>query len=130
MESHESGPSGSQRFELAPGKTLPVPLLDLIARLTEPLGHTTSMQLVDQARVARVVSASSTNIDLLPGSLSPVRLPDGPTPGRALVMRGGVIQSEVMLWVNGGQLVALEQPWYSDDMPTAWPSAAEINLEG
>ncbi|WP_337001453.1 MULTISPECIES: hypothetical protein [unclassified Microbacterium] len=108
---------------------MPEELVALVEAVTAHLGDI-GRALVQQARVAKVVSYSSTNVDVItPPDVPEVALPNGPTPGQALVYTEGQMVGEVMVWVRDGRFIGLEQPWYTDDPPTMWPVAEQVRVE-
>lgn len=103
-------------------------MISLVGHVTAPLG-TLSLTLTHQAKLASILSASATDVELQTTSTAPaVELPDGPTPGRALEYSGDQIVSEVMVWIRSGRLIGLEQPWYTDEPPIDWPSTDQVRL--
>ena len=54
-------------------------------------------------------------------------LPDGPAPTAIAVTddRGEVI-GELLLWVRGGQVDNVEQPWFVDTPPTTLPTRDRV----
>jgi len=59
-----------------------------------------------------------------------VDLPNGPFPAQAFVPNSAECQGEVIIWINEGHLSALEYAWVSDDPPTRWPRADEMQVTG
>lgn len=107
--------------ELSPGGRLTDSLIALIAHLTAPLGETRNGVAL-QAAAATVLRASPTMLDVeVPPEIPEVALTDGPTPSQALVYDGDQLIGELLVWVRDGRLIGLEQAWYTDEPPTAWP---------
>jgi hypothetical protein len=59
-----------------------------------------------------------------------VAVPDGPFPVRAFVPNAHEYRGEILVWVQGGRLSGLEYAWVTDDPPTRWPLADEIEVAG
>jgi hypothetical protein len=55
-------------------------------------------------------------------------LPNGPFPAQALVPNSAEYQGEVIIWITDGHLSGLEYAWVSDDPPTTWPRADEMEV--
>lgn len=111
-----------------PVRRLPADVTRLLAHLTEPLGAA-SKALRQQANLATVVHYSATMIDVaVPSDADAVELPDGPIPSRALVYDEEQVVGELLVWVRGGRLVGLEQAWYTDDPPLAWPPLESVRV--
>jgi hypothetical protein len=55
-------------------------------------------------------------------------LPNGPFPARALVPNSAEYQGEVIIWITDGHLSGLEYAWLSDNPPTRWPRADEMEV--
>jgi hypothetical protein len=107
---------------------MPHELVALVEAATRHLGDL-GRALSRQARVARVVGFSSTNVDVsTPLDAPEVALPNGPTPGRAFVFSEGELVSEVMVWIRDGRFIGLEQPWYTDEPPKTWPLPEQVNV--
>lgn len=111
-----------------PGERLPDEIVALIAHITAPLGDK-SEALTRQAASATIIRASSTMLDVaVQGELPAAHLADGPTPGRALVYDGDQLVGEVLVWVGCGQLIGIEQAWFTDDAPSAWPTPDRVRV--
>lgn len=114
--------------QLNPGARLPAEILDLLAHVTAPLGKA-SVTLQRQAEVARVVRCSATMLDIaVPADRDEVELPDGPVPARALVYDHEQLVGELLVWVRNGRLIGLEQAWYTETPPRAWPSPESVRV--
>lgn len=112
-----------------PGATLPADVLRLIGHVTAHLGDA-STEILNQASAAKVLQYSATNIDVeVPPNLVMVPLANGPTPGRAMVYRESQLVSEVLVWIKNGRFIGLEQAWYTDEPPAAWPSPGNVRVE-
>lgn len=110
------------------GDHVPEALLRLVEHVASPLGPIRDA-IVAQVASAVVTAVSGSGIDLeVPERLPALNLPDGPTPGRALVYSGGEISSEVEIWIRDGHVVGLEQPWYTAQPPTGWPTKEQVHL--
>lgn len=114
---------------LSIGEPLSADIIELVEFVTSRLGEA-SRAVSAQSRAATVTSYSSTNIDVtVPAHVPAIGLPNGPTPGRAIVYVDGVVASEVMVWIRDGCLIGLEQPWYTEDTPDSWPRPEAVELE-
>lgn len=111
---------------IAIGEGLPNDILALVAHITSPLGEK-SAGLVRQAAAATVVDSSPTMLNVsVPLDVPSVALENGPTPGEALVYDNDRLVGEVLVWIREGRLIGLEQAWYTDDPPTAWPRPNQV----
>lgn len=114
---------------LSRGDHLPPNLVDIVSRIAEPLGEEAAI-LREQAESARVVEPSATMLDIeVPDTATRSSLPDGPVPGRAFYDRDDEAVSEILLWLRSGLLIGFEQAWYTDDPPTEWPPASDLEIE-
>jgi hypothetical protein len=57
-----------------------------------------------------------------------VDLPNGPFPAHAFVPNSAEYQGEVIIWITDGHLSGLEYAWVTDDPPTRWPRADEMEV--
>ena len=113
---------------LTPGSRLHAEMLQLIAHVTRLIGEA-SVTLQRQAEVAIVVRSSATMLDVtVPSDLPAVDLPDGPTPGRALVYEREQLVGEILVWIRDGRLIGVEQAWYTDEPPQAWPNPEAVRV--
>jgi hypothetical protein len=55
-------------------------------------------------------------------------LPNGPFPAQAFVPNSAEYQGEVIIWITDGHVSGLEYAWVSDDPPTRWPRADEMEV--
>jgi hypothetical protein len=55
-------------------------------------------------------------------------LPNGPFPACAFVPNSAEYQGEVIVWITDGHVSGLEYAWISDDPPTRWPRADEMEI--
>jgi hypothetical protein len=55
-------------------------------------------------------------------------LPNGPFPAQAFVPNSAEFQGEVIIWLTDGHISGLEYAWVSDDPPTRWPRADEMEI--
>ena len=114
--------------EIKPGDRLPPAILALIAHVTKSLGAA-SVTLVRQGKAATVVRHSATMLDLeVSTEAELVDLADGPTPTQALVYDGEDLVGELLVWVRSGQLIGIEQAWFTDEAPTEWPSPDAVRV--
>lgn len=117
--------------EVAPGHRLPDSLVDLLRHLVAsltPVG--VGEAIIAQALSATIVKGSPTMVDLQPTPGAPrIDLPNGPIPVRAFVQGEGVDpDGEVLVWIREGQLIGLEQAWYTDEPPWSWPAPEAVNV--
>jgi hypothetical protein len=111
----------------------PGPLPDALRLVLEAMSAVIDVGgdvLAKQAAAARITSASPTYIDVeVPLSCPAGPWSDGPLSLSPTVVddRGQAVGS-ILVWVSGGRISFLEQPWYTDDPPTDWPSIERIRL--
>ena len=55
-------------------------------------------------------------------------LPNGPFPAQAFVPNSAEYEGEVIIWITGGHVSGLEYAWVSDNPPTRWPRADEMQI--
>jgi hypothetical protein len=74
--------------------------------------------------------AGSPSIDIAVPAESPsAHIADGPVPVAAQVIDGtGEYLGELLLWVTGGRLSALEYSWITDEPPSHLPALGMIHL--
>jgi hypothetical protein len=53
---------------------------------------------------------------------------NGPFPAQAFVPNSAEYQGEVIIWLTDGHVSGLEYTWVSDDPPTRWPRAGEMEV--
>lgn len=53
---------------------------------------------------------------------------DGPAPGRFAVRQAHDVVGEVLVWVKGGRLSALEYAWVTDAAPEGMPDPEDVDL--
>lgn len=114
-----------------PGEHLPLSLLALLKHIVDGLPNAaTADALLRQAALAQITNGSPTMIDVATRpDLAPVPLPNGPIPVRAIVYgKGDDSVGEILVWVRDGQLIGLEQAWWTDDPPSRWPESSEVRL--
>jgi hypothetical protein len=84
--------------------------------------------------LARVVKswepAGSPSIDIaVPESAPRAHIPDGPVPVAAHVIDGeGSYLGELLVWVAGGRVSALEYSWVTDEPPDKLPETSWIRV--
>jgi hypothetical protein len=87
--------------------------------------------LAAQAHAARVRSFSPTYIELD----IPAACPGGPWPDGPLSLSPTVVDDQgeaigsILIWVAGGRISLLEQPWYTDEPPSSWPPMERVQLK-
>ncbi len=85
--------------------------------------------LAAQLPVARVGAGTTTFLDLtVPAGVPRAGVPDGPLPVSAVVSDvDGQPLGEIIVWVEGGLLSALEYAWVTDDEPREWPAPDHVS---
>ncbi|MEU8634213.1 hypothetical protein AB0C38_18705 [Amycolatopsis sp. NPDC048633] len=70
------------------------------------------------------------SVDLaVPATAAPARVPDGVIPSGAEVRdRAGQYLGEVLVWVGGGHLSAIEYAWVTDEAPDRLPDVSTMTL--
>jgi hypothetical protein len=86
--------------------------------------------LLAQLPVAWVRSGPVTFLHLtVPADVPHADLPDGPLPVSAVVSDvDGRSIGEIIVWVEGGLLSALEYAWVTDEEPTEWPAPERVSI--
>ena len=87
--------------------------------------------LAAQADAARVRSFSPAYVEVdIPDDSPAGPWPDGPLSLSPTVVddQGEAIGS-ILIWIAGGRISLLEQPWYTDEPPGSWPPAERVRLE-
>ncbi|MCT2586649.1 hypothetical protein [Actinophytocola gossypii] len=89
-------------------------------------------ELVAQLPVARVRSGAVTFLNLaVPAEVPHASVPDGPLPVSAVVNDpDGHPLGEIIVWVEGGLLSALEYAWVTDEEPGEWPAPEHVSTSG
>jgi hypothetical protein len=84
--------------------------------------------LADQVQHVEAVAVTPTFLDLtVPLDVPAADVPDGPLPGRALVVdEDGETTGELLVWLSSGRLSGLELAWYGDETPSDWPAPDRI----
>jgi hypothetical protein len=105
----------------------PLSLLEqhILAKLLSPEfpGAQKLRNQLAEARVTGHWGADSPSIDLeVPAGTPEARIGDGLIPATGTVTdNSGELVGELLLWVSGGRLSALEFSWYCDAAPTELP---------
>lgn len=89
-------------------------------------------ELLHRQSIAAVVTGGPITMRELaiPQSLAPAPLPNGPLPVRAVARDDdGTPLGEVLVWVSGGYLSAIEYAWYTDAAPAELPAPSDLRLE-
>lgn len=88
-------------------------------------------QLYQQSIAAAVKGGPLTMLELaVPPSVAPVSVSDGPLPVRtAAYDHDGTPLGELLVWMSGGYLSAIEYAWYTDAAPAELPAPSELRLE-
>jgi hypothetical protein len=84
--------------------------------------------LYKQSTVAEVLGGPLTMLELVvPHSQASALIPDGPLPVRAVAFDDdGSALGELVVWVSGGYLSAIEYAWYTDSVPTELPAPGQL----
>jgi len=69
------------------------------------------------------------DIQVAASGTSTTSIPDGPFPARAFVSENGHYQGEIIVWITAGHISGLEFAWVTDEPPTRWPQAQEMDIE-
>jgi hypothetical protein len=93
--------------------------------------HDEAELLYAQSTAAVVQNSPITMRELaIPPSCAPVPIPDGPLPVRAVACgTDGTLLGELLVWVSGGYLSAIEYAWYTDAAPTELPAPNQLRHE-
>ncbi len=85
---------------------------------------------VPHCRVVAVWAAGQPSVDLaVPETVAPAPVPDGEIPAGSEVRdRAGQYVGEVLVWVGGGYLAAIEYAWVTDDAPDRLPDVSAMTL--
>ncbi|GAB3622378.1 hypothetical protein GCM10027418_04600 [Mariniluteicoccus endophyticus] len=109
---------------------LSVRLVGLIRLVAENLSASDREALVAQADAATVIaeiSGRSVDVDVS-HDLPAISLPNGPVHPVPAVVVDGKLCGELIVWVRGGRLIGVEQPWFGDEPPTEWPEVASLDF--
>lgn len=110
------------------GASLPHDIVVLLRHVTSALGEN-SARLTQQAMAATIVDSTPTMLNVaVPPDTPLVTLEDGPTPSEALVYDEDRLIGELIVWVRAGRLIGMEQAWYTDEAPTAWPKPEQVTV--
>lgn len=110
---------------------MPTNVRDLLRRMVQELPSTLAKPLVGQIARASIGDWSPTMLDLVVPDDSPeVAIADGPISeiAPAVLSPDGQSSGEILLWVKGGRLSFIEQPWWTDQPPTDWPSIENVRF--
>ncbi|MFJ7218066.1 hypothetical protein [Amycolatopsis sp. NPDC098790] len=85
---------------------------------------------VPQCRVVAVWAAGQPSVDLaVPETVATARIADGEIPAASEVRdAAGQYVGEVLVWVEGGRLSAIEYAWVTDDAPDRLPDVSKMKL--
>jgi hypothetical protein len=103
---------------------------DILLKVLDARSFEGSEELRAQVLAAIVVGGRPTflKFDVDPGA-PPARCADGPIPVRAFVDDGGGEPvGELLVWVAGGRLSALEFGWVTDEEPTSFPTPDAVQF--
>jgi hypothetical protein len=70
------------------------------------------------------------SVDLaVPRTVAPAQVPDGELPyGAEVRTSAGEYLGEVLVWVGGGYLAAIEYAWVTDEAPDRLPDVSTMKL--
>lgn len=118
--------SGDGSEDPKAGDQLPESIVDLIVRTTEGLGAASEL-IERQARAARVVRFSATDIDVVvPQHSESIPLANGPITSYGILDEAGSVVGQVLIWVSNGMFIGMEQDWYTEETPSNWPLVQQI----
>ena len=85
---------------------------------------------IPHCRVVAVWAEGQPSVDLaVPATVAPAPVPDGELPSGAEVRTGaGDYVGEVLVWVGGGYLAAVEYAWVTDEAPDRLPAVSTMKL--
>ncbi|MFF0544112.1 hypothetical protein ACWEVD_03660 [Nocardia thailandica] len=88
---------------------------------------------LDQIPFTRVVAtwgpgSPSVDLEVLPEAVRVSPAKDGILANGAVTAPGGAPIGELILWVEGGALSAIEYGWYTDERPVSLPETDRIQL--
>jgi hypothetical protein len=85
---------------------------------------------IPHCRVVAVWVAGQPSVDLaVPATVAAARVPDGEIPSGSEVRdRAGQYVGEVLVWVGGGYLSAIEYAWVTDEPPDRLPDVSTMKL--
>lgn len=114
----------------------PRPLSDLEQRILIKLlspefpGVQELRNQLPEARVTGRWGAESPSVDLeVPASTPHALIADGIVPATGIVTdSSGELFGELLVWVGGGRLSALEFSWYGDTAPTELPDPEYVSV--
>lgn len=111
-------------------RTLAATEYEICRKILEAFGDANLMVQLDHTEV--VVGSPPMHIDLVvnPGQPRSGRR-DGPLPiNTSVVSDAGTDYGEILIWITDGYLSGIEHPWWSDEMPAAWPAPTNVRIEG
>lgn len=112
-------------------RPIPPPVLDLIESIIDHLPEADRSVLLAQARSADVVEEiPGRAIDFVVDSgASRSSTPDGPVqPIPAVIGQDGRLVGELILWIQSGYLIGLEQPWFGESPLELWPRVSDLDF--
>ena len=85
---------------------------------------------IPHCRVVALWAAGQPSVDLVvPETVAPAQVPDGEIPSGSEVRdRAGRYLGEVLIWVDGGYLSAIEYAWVTDEPPDRLPDVSTMKL--
>lgn len=113
-----------------PRRALTTPEHDIIRRILQAFGDTNLMAQLEHTEA--IVGELPMHIGLVvnPGQPRSVRR-NGPLPiNTSVITDAGVAYGEILIWISDGYLSGIEHPWWSAEMPDAWPAPANVKIDG
>jgi hypothetical protein len=85
---------------------------------------------IPHCRVVAVWAEGRPSVELaVPRIVAPARVPDGELPsGSEVRTSAGEYLGEVLVWVGGGYLAAIEYAWVTDEAPDRLPDVSTMKL--
>ena len=101
----------------------------IVADVVAGSGKTEYRHILEDVGVAEVSHEAEWVLDVRTRrSAAAIEAQNGPLPVRAYVMSQGEFHGEIMLWIKDGHLSGIEYAWVTDEPPTRWPIAAELQI--
>ena len=103
---------------------------EICRKTLEAFGDTNLMGQLEHTEA--VVGRLPMHIDLVvhPGQPRSARH-NGPLPiNTSVVSDAGTEYGEILIWISDGYLSGIEHPWWSDEIPVAWPAPTNVKIVG
>ncbi|WP_043433296.1 hypothetical protein [Paenarthrobacter nicotinovorans] len=103
---------------------------EICRKILEAFGDTDLMEQLENAEV--VVGRLPMFLDLVVNPSQPRSTrKTGPLPINTIVVSdAGTEYGEILIWISDGYLSGIEHPWWSEDMPGAWPDPTNVKIVG